>query len=259
MLVDSHCHLNMPDFSEDLDTIISNARCNKIDGLLTICTELNELQELKEISKKNRNIWYSGGIHPNNIKEHLNDELEVMKNFVTDKNFIAIGETGLDYFYANPKKEIQKDSFIKHISFARELNLPIIVHTREADEDTINILKTQYKKGKFKGVIHCFSATQELAMEALDIGFYISVSGIITFKNAESIRDTIKKVPLDKLLVETDAPYLAPVPNRGKRNEPAFVKHTAEYLSHLKEVSFEKLANQTTQNFFNLFNKATLA
>ena len=137
--------------------------------------------------------------------------------------------------------------------------MPIIVHTREADEDTINILKTQYKKGKFKGVIHCFSATQELAMEALDIGFYISVSGIITFKNAESIRDTIKKVPLDKLLVETDAPYLAPVPNRGKRNEPAFVKHTAEYLSHLKEVSFEKLANQTTQNFFNLFNKATLA
>jgi TatD DNase family protein len=259
MLVDSHCHLNMPDFSEDLDTIISNARCNKIDGLLTICTELNELQELKEISKKNRNIWYSGGIHPNNIKEHLNDELEVMKNFVTDKNFIAIGETGLDYFYANPKKEIQKDSFIKHISLARELNLPIIIHTREADEDTINILKTQYKKGKFKGVIHCFSATQELAMEALDIGFYISVSGIITFKNAESIRDTIKKVPLDKLLVETDAPYLAPVPNRGKRNEPAFVKHTAEYLSHLKEVSFEKLANQTTQNFFNLFNKAKLA
>ena len=259
MLVDSHCHLNMPDFSEDLDTIISNARCNKIDGLLTICTELNELQELKEISKKNRNIWYSGGIHPNNIKENLNDELEVMKNFVSDENFIAIGETGLDYFYANPKKEIQKDSFIKHISLARELNLPIIVHTREADEDTINILKTQYKKGKFKGVIHCFSATQELAMEALDIGFYISVSGIITFKNAESIRDTIKKVPLDKLLVETDAPYLAPVPNRGKRNEPAFVKHTAEYLSHLKKVSFEKLADQTTQNFFNLFNKATLA
>ena len=258
MLVDSHCHLNMSDFSNDLDKILSNAKNNQIDGLLTICTEINELKELKEISKKNSNIWYSGGIHPNNIKEPINNELEIMKNYSSDKNFIAIGETGLDYFYSNQKKEIQKDSFIKHISFARELNLPVIVHTRDADKDTIDILKTQYQKGKFKGVIHCFSATQELAMEALDIGFYISVSGIITFKNAENIRDTIKKVPLNKLLVETDAPYLAPVPKRGKRNEPAFVKHTAEYLSSLKGVSFDKLAKQTTENFFNLFNKATL-
>ena len=258
MLIDSHCHLNMSDFSNDLEEIISNAKNNQINGILTICTDLNELKELEKISKKNCNIWYSGGIHPNNIKKNINDDLEIMRGYVSDKKFIAVGETGLDYFYSNPKKEIQKDSFIKHINFARELNLPVIVHTRDADKDTINILKNEYQKGKFKGVIHCFSATQELAMEALDIGFYISVSGIITFKNAENIRDTIKKVPLNKLLVETDAPYLAPVPNRGKRNEPAFVKHTAEYLSHIKEVSFEKLAKQTTKNFFNLFSKGTL-
>ena len=206
-----------------------------------------------------KNIWYSGGIHPNNIKAHVSNQLDTISNYASDKKFIAIGETGLDYFYKNPKKELQKNSFIKHINIARELGLPIIVHTRDADRDTIDILKSQYKKGKFKGVIHCFSATEELAMEALDINFYISVSGIVTFKNAESIRNTIQKIPLNKLLVETDAPYLAPVPNRGKRNEPAFVKHTAEFLSILKNVSYEKIAIQTTENFFNLFSKAASA
>ena len=259
MLIDSHCHLNMSDFAKDLDEIIANAKNNQINGLLTICTQLDELKELKLISKKDKNIWYSGGIHPNNIKANVSNQLDIISNYASDKKFIAIGETGLDYFYKNPKKEMQKNSFIKHINIARELDLPLIVHTRDADRDTIDILKSQYKKGKFKGVIHCFSATEKLAMEALDINFYISVSGIVTFKNAESIRDTIKKVPLNKLLVETDAPYLAPVPNRGKRNEPAFVKHTAEFLSVLKNVSYEKIAIQTTENFFNLFSKAASA
>ncbi len=259
MLIDSHCHLNMSDFAKDLDEIIANAKNNQINGLLTICTQLDELKELKLISKKDKNIWYSGGIHPNNVKAHVRAQLDIISNYASDKKFIAIGETGLDYFYENPKKEMQKNSFIKHINIARELDLPIIVHTRDADRDTIDILKNQYKMGKFKGVIHCFSATEELAMEALDINFYISVSGIVTFKNAESIRNTIKKIPLNKLLVETDAPYLAPVPNRGKRNEPAFVKHTAEFLSVLKNVSYDKIASQTTENFFNLFSKATSA
>ena len=256
MLVDSHCHLNMPDFSDDLDVIISNAQKNKIKGLLTICTELSELKKLKQISRKYNNIWYSGGVHPNNVNIYYNNELNQILDFNNDKCFIAIGETGLDYFYENPKKEMQKQSFIKHINIARDLNLPIIVHTRDADEDTIDILKQEYKKGKFKGVIHCFTASEELAMEVLSINFFISVSGIITFKNAESIRNTIKKVPLDKLLVETDAPYLAPVPNRGKRNEPAYVRHTAEFLAKLKGLPFESLANITTENFFNLFQKA---
>ena len=259
MLVDSHCHLNMTEFNKDLESVISNAQNNQINGMLTICTELEELNEIRNISHKNKNIWYSGGVHPNNVKNCIDDNLNIIKEYAYDKKFIAIGETGLDYYYENPKKEIQKTSFIKHINIARELNLPLIVHTRDADKDTIDILHAQYKKGKFKGVIHCFSASEELAMEALAINFFISVSGIVTFKNAESIRQTIKKVPLSKLLVETDAPYLAPVPKRGKRNEPAFVRHTAQYLAELKSVSYDKLAKQTTQNFFNLFEKASLS
>ena len=258
MLVDSHCHLNMSEFSNDLEDVISKAKNNNIGGFLTICTQLKELKELKSISKKHQNIWYSGGVHPNNIKEYIDNKLNIITEYANDKNFVAIGETGLDYYYENPKIEIQKNSFIKHINMARELGLPIIVHTRDADKDTIDILKTEYKKGEFKGVIHCFSASEELAMEALDINFYISVSGIVTFKNAENIRQTIKKVPLDKLLVETDAPYLAPVPKRGKRNEPAFVRYTAEYLSELKNVSIQKLSEQTTKNFLKLFDKVKL-
>lgn len=258
MLIDSHCHLNMPEFSDDLEKILNNANKNQIDGLLTICTELEELSELKNLSYKYKNIWYSGGVHPNNVKNFYSKELEKILNFSHDSNFIAIGETGLDYFYDNPKIEMQKDSFIKHIKIARDLGLPVIVHTRNADEDTINILQNEYKKGPFKGVIHCFTASEELAMAALKLNFYISVSGIITFKNAESIRKTIKKVPIEKLLVETDAPFLAPVPNRGKRNEPAFVKDTAKFLSTIKGISFNELAIQTTKNFYNLFTKAKL-
>ncbi len=258
MLIDSHCHLNMSDFSNDLDSILSNANQNQIDGFLTICTDLKELEELKELSTKYNNIWYSGGVHPNNIKNFFTNELEKIVNFAADNKLIGIGETGLDYFYDEPKVEMQKDSFIKHINIARNLDIPIIVHTRDADFDTINILKSEYKKGSFRGVIHCFTASEELAMEALKINFYISVSGIITFKNAEGIRKTIKKVPMNRLLVETDAPYLAPAPNRGKRNEPAFVRDTAKFLSELKGVSFQDLANQTTQNFYNLFNKAQI-
>ncbi|PPR27589.1 MAG: putative metal-dependent hydrolase YcfH [Alphaproteobacteria bacterium MarineAlpha9_Bin4] len=255
MLIDSHCHLNMSEFVNDLDTVLSNASRCDINGLLTICTELSELHELKQLSKKYENIWYSGGIHPNNIKKFYSNELDKIFHFSSDPSFIGIGETGLDYFYDNPKVEMQKDSFIKHIEISRKLDLPVIVHTRDADADTISILKSEYEKGAFKGVIHCFTASEELAMEALKINFYISVSGIITFKNAEMIRNTIKKVPMNRLLIETDAPYLAPVPNRGKRNEPAFVKDTAKFLAQLKNISFNDLAKQTTNNFYNLFSK----
>ena len=258
MLIDSHCHLNMPEFSDDLEKILINANQNEIDGLLTICTELKELNELKKLSYEYKNIWYSGGVHPNNVKKFYSNELEEIFNFDNDNNFIGIGETGLDYFYDNPKIEMQKASFIKHIKIARELDLPIIVHTRNADEDTIKILQNEYKKAPFRGVIHCFTASEELAIQALKLNFYISVSGIITFKNAESIRNTIKKVPMEKLLVETDAPFLAPVPNRGKRNEPAFVKDTAKFLSAIKGISFNEVAMQTTKNFYNLFTKAKL-
>ena len=259
MLIDSHCHLNMSDFNDDLENVLSNAFKNQINGLLTICTDLDELLELKNLSKKYENIWYSGGVHPNNVKKYfLENELEKYLNSVIDRKLIGIGETGLDYYYEKSKVDMQKASFIDHIRVARKHELPVIVHTRDADKDTIDILKREYEQGKFKGVIHCFTASEELAIEALKLDFYISVSGIITFKNAEDIRKTIKKVPMNRLLVETDAPYLAPVPNRGKRNEPAFVKDTAKFLSDLKGVSFEELANQTTHNFYNLFNKARM-
>ena len=197
MLIDSHCHLNMSDFNDDLENVLSNAFKNQINGLLTICTDLDELLELKNLSKKYENIWYSGGVHPKNVKKYyLESELENCLNSVVDRKLIGIGETGLDYYYENSKVDMQKASFIDHIRVARKHELPVIVHTRDADKDTIDILKGEYEQGKFKGVIHCFTASEELAIEALKLDFYISVSGIITFKNAEDIRKTIKKVPM---------------------------------------------------------------
>ena len=179
-----------------------------------------------------------------------------MLKFKLDKNFIGIGETGLDYFYENSNRELQIKSFINHIELSRKTNLPIIIHTREADRDTISVLKNEYKKEPFKGLLHCFTSTEELATEVLNLGFYISISGIITFKNAKALRNIVKNIPIERLLVETDAPYLSPEPLRGKRNEPAHVIHTANYLSDMLNIPFEELYEKTTNNFFNLFTKA---
>ena len=256
MIIDSHCHLNMKDFNNGLDQVIKDAKENNVKGMLTICTEVAEINEIKNISNSYENIWYSLGIHPNNVTNNLLEINEKVKENIKNDKFIGIGETGLDYFYKNSKIDLQKKSLINHIALARENDLPIIIHTRDADEDTINIIKDEYKKGKFRGLIHCFTASEKLAQEMLSIGFYISISGIITFKNAESIRNTVKSIPLNRLLVETDAPYLAPAPMRGKRNEPSFVSHTANYLANLLNVSFNELYDTTTNNFFNLFNKA---
>ena len=258
MIIDSHCHLNMKDFNGDLTKVIGNAKRNSIGGMLTISTKIDEFKNISNIAKKNQNIWYSLGIHPHNVDESINNIENIIKNYNQDKKFIGIGETGLDYFYKNTNKDLQIQSFIKHIQLSRDTNLPIIVHTREADKDTIRILKDEYRKGPFKGLIHCFTATQELADEALEIGFFISISGIITFKNAEPLRKVVKSIPKDRLLVETDAPYLSPVPLRGKRNEPANVIHTANSLAHLLNMPKAELYEQTTVNFFNLFSKAEL-
>ena len=177
-------------------------------------------------------------------------------DFIDDKFFIGIGETGLDYFYGESNKDNQIKSFQQHIEIARKFDFPVIIHTRSADADTIDIIKKEYLKAPFRGLIHCFTASEELAREVLKMNFFISLSGIITFKNASQIRETIKVIPNDRLLVETDAPYLAPMPFRGKRNEPSFVKNTTEYLSKLKNVSLEDMSHITTNNFFKLFNKA---
>ena len=258
MLIDSHCHLSMNDFKNDLKEVIKNACDNNINGMLNISTEINEFKKVSSISNNNKNIWYSLGIHPHNVNNSFKEINTEIFKYITDKKFIAIGETGLDYYYENSKKNLQKESFIEHINIARKRDLPIIVHTRDADKDTINILRNEYEKGKFRGLIHCFTASEELAKAALSLGLYISISGIITFKNAETLRNTVKNIPLERILVETDAPYLSPVPLRGKRNEPAFVTHTAKFLAELFNISSEELNKITTNNFFNLFTKASL-
>lgn len=258
MIIDSHCHLNMKDFKGDLPIIIKNAKDNNISGMLTISTKIEEFEYVSKIAENNNNIWYSLGIHPHNVDNNFEDLEKTVDNFKLDKKFIGIGETGLDYFYENSNRKIQIESFINHIELSRKTNLPVIVHTRDADKDTIAILKSEYKRKPFRGLIHCFTATEELANEAMKLGFFISISGIITFKNAQVLRDVVKKIPLERLLVETDAPYLSPEPLRGKRNEPANVMYTANYLANMLRIPAKKLYERTTNNFFNLFDKAEL-
>jgi len=258
--VDSHCHLNYEDFKGDVDAIIKNARMQGIKTMLTICTNLSDIDGLKKIAESDPEIYASVGIHPHDAEPTLAEvsEEELIKwilSHAKHEKVIGIGECGLDYYYDNSPRKEQQKVFIAQLKAAQENDLPVIVHTRSANEDTISILK-EYGKG-VRGVIHCFSETQWLADQALDLGFYISLSGILTFSKAQSIRDTVKTVPLDRLLLETDAPFLAPVPMRGKRNEPAFLIHTAEVMAELKEVELPELSKITTDNFYTLFNKAT--
>ncbi|NBX03367.1 MAG: TatD family deoxyribonuclease [Alphaproteobacteria bacterium] len=256
MLVDSHCHLNFPDFKDDLEGVISRAREAGVTVMQTICTEMAEFDEVLGIAERFDGVYCSVGVHPNDSGGQEVLEAQELISKTSHKKVIGIGETGLDYYYEKSDRNLQKQSFLQHIIASRETNLPIIVHTRDAEEDTAQILKDEMAKGAFRGVLHCFTSSQYLAEKALELGFYISLSGIITFKTAQSIRDTIKTVPLDRLLVETDAPYLAPVPHRGKRNEPAFTKYTNVILAEVKGISAEECARITTENFFRLFDKA---
>lgn len=256
MLVDSHCHLNFPELFSDLDEIVERAKLSEVATLQTICTKMSEFPSILEISSKYPNIYCSVGVHPNNVAL---EKAVTCADIISATNFekvIGIGETGLDFYYEHSPRELQISSFKEHIKAAREAGLPIIVHTRAADEETINILKSEMKEGAFKGLIHCFSTKEELAQAAIDMGMYISISGIVTFKKAQELQEIVKRIPLENLLVETDAPYLAPVPHRGKTNEPAYTRYTAEFIAALKNISYEKVAQVTTDNFFKLFNKA---
>jgi len=257
-MIDSHCHLDFKEFEKDLKKVLNNAQEENVIGMQTICTKIAEFNKILNLTTKYKNIWCSVGTHPHNATEEKNITKQEIIELCNNKNVIGIGETGLDYFYENSKKSIQKESFIKHIHVSQETKLPLIVHARDADKDIIKILHKEYKKKKFSGVIHCFTSTDELAKAALEIGFYISFSGIITFKNAEDIRKICKTIPVEKILIETDSPYLAPVPHRGKRNEPSFVKETLIKISKIKNLPISKLEKITTENFFNLFNKANL-
>ena len=253
-IVDSHCHLNFPQFKGKLDEIVKRALDNGIYRMLTISTKLNEINELETISKSYSEVYNSVGVHPHECKNYkdlcLNDLIKYTKN----SKCIGIVESGLDFYYENSPKELQTKLFRLHIKAARETNLPLIVHTRNADDETIRILNEEMKKGVFTGLIHCFSTSKDLAEKAIDLGFYISLSGIITFNKSNELRNIIKDLPISRLLVETDAPYLAPEPFRGKCNEPSYVIHTVKFLADLMNVELNTIAEKTTNNFNKLFN-----
>ena len=256
MLVDSHCHMDFPEFSDELDLVVARAGEVGVLHMLTICTQVTKFQQVREVAGRFDNIWCSVGVHPHNVESEPETSSEDLMALADVPKVIAFGETGLDFYYEHSPREQQERSFRAHINASRLLGLPVIVHSRDADEDMIRVLRDEYARGPFPGVIHCFSSGREMAATALELGLYISISGIITFKTAEELRDIVKTVPLERLLVETDSPYLAPVPKRGKRNEPAFTAYTAAKVAELKGVTKENLAARTTQNFFALFDKA---
>ena len=256
MLIDSHCHLDYLARDEDLDDVVARARDAGLGGMVTICTKVSEFDEIRGIAEKYDDIWCTVGIHPHEADAEPEVSAERLIELAAHPKVVGIGECGLDYYYEHSSREAQQRGFRAHIAASRVTGLPLIVHTRDADDDTIAILHEEYAKGPFPGLIHCYSTSQELAEKSLEIGFYISLSGIVTFKSAGSLRETVKILPNDRVLVETDAPYLAPEPKRGKRNEPAFVIHTAAAVAELKGMSMDDLTTATTANFFRLFSRA---
>lgn len=259
MLVDSHCHLDYLAAGAERDEVIARARRAGVTAMVTISTKIAEFAAIRAIAESAPDIWCSVGTHPHEAEPEQDVTAERLTALAQHPKVIGIGETGLDFYYEHSPRDIQAKLFRAHAEAARSTGLPLIVHSRDADRETIEILTEEADKGPLTGVIHCFSTGRELAEKALEIGFYISLAGIVTFKNAEPLRNVVRDIPLDRLLVETDAPYLAPVPMRGKPNEPSYIVHTAKQLAALKGVSVEELSSQTTANFFRLFGKARAA
>ena len=255
MLVDSHCHLDYLARDGELDAVVARARAAGVARMLTICTKVSEFDTILAIAKRYDDVWCTVGIHPHEAEAEPAVTAERLVALTQNPLVAGIGETGLDYFYQHSPRVEQQASFRAHIAAARESGLPLVVHTRDADEDTAAILEEEYAKGPFTGVIHCFSTGRELAERAVALGFYISLSGILTFKNAEALRETAAALPADRLLVETDAPYLAPVPLRGRPNEPSYVVHTAAALARLRGVGLNEIETSTSDNFFQLFKR----
>ncbi|MGF0520277.1 TatD family hydrolase [Agrobacterium pusense] len=258
MLIDTHCHLDFPDFEAERDDIIARAHSSGVSQMVTISTRVRRLPELLKITEKYPSVFCSVGTHPNNADEELDisaDELVQLAE--SHEKIVAIGEAGLDYFYDTQKPEDQKTGLLRHIEAARRTKLPLVIHSRSADDDMAAILRSESGKGAFPFILHCFSAGPELAKTGVELGGYVSFSGILTFPKSQDIRDIAATVPLDRLLVETDAPYLAPKRWRGKRNEPSYVVNTAEVLAEVHGVSFESMAEITTENAFRCFSKMT--
>ena len=256
MLIDSHCHLDFPDFADDLDGVVARARAAGVGGMVTISTHLDKALALGAIAERFSGVWYTVGVHPHEAESHAAVTPKSLLALTAAPKVVGVGETGLDFYYEHSPREAQERLFRAHIAAARETGLPVIVHTRDADERTIEVLCDEMGRGPFTGLIHCFSTGRELAEKALELGFYISIAGIVTFRNAKALREIVADLPLDRMLVETDSPYLAPMPNRGKRNEPSFLPHTAEQIATLKGVSTDEVAAATTDNFFRLFTRA---
>lgn len=256
MLVDSHCHLNFPELKVDLPGVISRARAAGVGCMQTICTEMDEFDEIYGIASAYADVYCSVGVHPHDSGKTELVDVEALVEKARMDRVIGIGETGLDFYYEHSDRASQEESFRRHIAAARISGLPLIVHSRDADSETIRILHEEYQQGAFKGLIHCFTSTQELADKSLEIGFYISFSGIVTFKNAGAIRSVMKTIPHDRFLIETDAPFLAPMPHRGKSNEPSFVQYTNKLVAQELGMDEETCASHSTENFFRLFDKA---
>jgi TatD DNase family protein len=256
MLTDSHCHLNYKGLVEDQAGVLARARAAGVGTMLNISTREREWDAVIATAQSAPDIWASIGIHPHEADAHPDVDTAKLVERARHPKVIGIGETGLDYYYDHSDREQQRTSFRAHIAAARETGLPLIVHTRDAEEDTASILAEEMEQGAYPGVIHCFTASGAFADKALDLGLYISISGIVTFKNARDLQETAARIPEDRLLIETDSPFLAPVPHRGKTCEPAFVADTARFLAGLRGTSVERLAETTTANFRALFRKA---
>lgn len=258
MLVDSHCHLDFDDFKDDLDGVVGRARAVGVARMVTISTRVRQFDKITAIAERFEDVYCSVGTHPHNADEELDIEASDLIALAAHPKCVAIGEAGLDYFYDNAPRAAQAMGFHRHIEAARVTQLPLVIHTRAADDDTARILREESAKGAFPFILHCFSAGADLARLAIELGGYVSFSGILTFKSAQEIRDVAAFVPMERLLVETDAPYLAPVPHRGKTNEPAFVAHTAQVLADVRGVSLEEIGAATSENFARLFTKVVM-
>jgi TatD DNase family protein len=255
-LIDSHCHLNYAGLVEREGEVLDNARARGVAGFLNISTRQSEWGDVIGAAERNEDVWASIGVHPHEADAHPDLGAAALVEAASHPRVIAIGECGLDYHYDNSERAAQRDRFQAHIEAARQSGLPLVVHTREAEEDTAAILDRAVRGGDVTGVLHCFTGSWDLAKKALDLGFYVSLSGIVTFKNASDLQHTAKKLPKDRMLVETDSPFLAPVPHRGQKCEPAFVADTAAFVAELRGETVEELAETTTANFYRLFPQA---
>ena len=253
MFIDSHAHLDDERFDEDRESLIEGFEQRDIDMVINVGSDLKSSRASIELSKKHENIYAVVGVHPHDAQYAEEDYLEQLKELSKEDKVVAIGEIGLDYFYDNSPRDIQRKVFIEQIRLAKELNLPVVIHTRDAAQETFDILKEAARDGRLTGVLHCYSGSVEMAMKYIKLGFYISLGGPVTFKKSKTPKEVAAAVPLDRLLIETDSPYLTPEPHRGKRNDPTFVKYTAETIAKIREINVEELARATSENIKKLF------